>query len=144
MTHALATTMDFVPTVMALAGASLPSDRTFDGLDLAPVLFRNATVLHDNLFFSVGGEVYNTDLPGQSRRNPVAALYEAVRTARWSAMHVTPTPLFGWDIYMCVCVCAWVRFGVRLSDLLTRLLLARPRSCTGTRSVTARSVAGHQ
>ena len=40
------------------------------------------------LFFSVGGEVYNTRLPGQSKNiNPSGALFEAVRTARFSAVY---------------------------------------------------------
>ena len=79
---------DILPTVVALAGGSLPTDRTFDGLDMAPVLWKQAPSLHTELFFSVGGEVYNTKLPGQHARNPVpGALFEAVRTERWSAMY---------------------------------------------------------
>lgn len=37
--HALASTLDFMPTIAALAGAALPADRVYDGVDLAPVLF---------------------------------------------------------------------------------------------------------
>jgi arylsulfatase A-like enzyme len=33
--------MDLLPTVAALAAANLPDDREFDGIDIAPVLFRN-------------------------------------------------------------------------------------------------------
>ena len=87
ISHALASTMDCTPTIVALAGGQLPTDRTFDGMDMAPVLFKGAKKLHDNLFFSVGGEVYNTKLPGQSRHNPSGALFESVRTTRYSAMY---------------------------------------------------------
>ena len=84
----MSVTQDLLPTIVALAGGTLPSDRTFDGLDMAPVLWKQAPSLHQALFFSVGGEVYNTHLPGQHARNPVPeALFEAVRTERWSAMY---------------------------------------------------------
>ena len=36
---ALTSTLDYLPTLAALAGALLPPDRIFDGFDLAPVLF---------------------------------------------------------------------------------------------------------
>merc|ERR1719198_2681103 len=39
VTDALGSTLDLMPTLAALAGASLPSGRSWDGLDLAPVLF---------------------------------------------------------------------------------------------------------
>ena len=38
-THAIASTLDIHPTIMAVAGLSLPTDRVFDGMDLSPVLF---------------------------------------------------------------------------------------------------------
>ena len=31
-------TLDFLPTLLALTGASLPGDRSFDGIDLSPIL----------------------------------------------------------------------------------------------------------
>jgi arylsulfatase A-like enzyme len=37
--HEMGSTLDLLPTACALAGAELPSDRTFDGGDLSPVLF---------------------------------------------------------------------------------------------------------
>ena len=37
--HALVSQLDFLPTLAALAGLPLPAGRTFDGIDLAPVLF---------------------------------------------------------------------------------------------------------
>lgn len=38
----LASHLDILPTVLALAGVPLPSDRAFDGEDLAPVLFMDS------------------------------------------------------------------------------------------------------
>ena len=39
--HALVSQLDFLPTIAALAGAPLPESRTYDGVDLARVLFAN-------------------------------------------------------------------------------------------------------
>ena len=58
VSHVLSTTMDYLPTIASLAGAPLLADRTYDGLDLSPVLFEGATTHHPHLFFSVGGESY--------------------------------------------------------------------------------------
>lgn len=38
----VASHLDLLPTVLALAGVALPPDRAFDGLDLGPVLFESA------------------------------------------------------------------------------------------------------
>ena len=42
--HALVSQLDFLPTLAALAGLPLPAGRTYDGIDLAPVLFGAAGV----------------------------------------------------------------------------------------------------
>ena len=55
VTHVLASAMDMMPTIAALAGASLPSSHVYDGLDLAPVLFDNASEHHQYLFHPSGG-----------------------------------------------------------------------------------------
>ena len=66
VSHALASTMDIVPTFLALAGVQLPSDgRVFDGVDLGPVL--RGTV-----------EVVRTSLVHPSQ-NPVAGSLRTVR-----------------------------------------------------------------
>lgn len=38
--------LDIFPTLVALAGAALPPDRRFDGLDVSPVLFGWSDVGH--------------------------------------------------------------------------------------------------
>ncbi|XP_061866450.1 arylsulfatase G isoform X2 [Colius striatus] len=44
--HALLSTLDIFPTLVALAGAALPPNRRFDGLDVSPVLFGHSDVGH--------------------------------------------------------------------------------------------------
>eukprot|EP01087_Luapelamoeba_hula_P002157 TRINITY_DN11884_c0_g1_i1.p1 TRINITY_DN11884_c0_g1~~TRINITY_DN11884_c0_g1_i1.p1 ORF type:complete len:407 (-),score=33.14 TRINITY_DN11884_c0_g1_i1:125-1345(-) len=39
VSDALVSTLDFLPTILNLAGAKLPGDRVYDGYDLVPVLF---------------------------------------------------------------------------------------------------------
>ena len=39
VSNALASSLDYFPTVASLAGLDLPGDRSFDGIDLSPVLF---------------------------------------------------------------------------------------------------------
>ena len=52
-------TVDFLPTIAALANASLPSDRHFDGMDLSPMLMSASKTEHSaqnrTLFHPVGG-----------------------------------------------------------------------------------------
>jgi len=59
VTAAMGSHLDILPTFMALAGAPLPTDRHFDGMDMSPVLFDGAQALHDTLFHgeSIGGEL---------------------------------------------------------------------------------------
>ena len=61
----VAATYDIFPTVASLAGASLPEDRIYDGRDLSPVLFDNAsTTIHDCLFHYKGVGEWGSDKPG--------------------------------------------------------------------------------
>jgi arylsulfatase A len=55
--HDPANTMDLFATVAALAGAPLPADRPIDGLDLAPVLFRNDSLPERPFFYYRGAEL---------------------------------------------------------------------------------------
>jgi len=50
ISNATVSTLDFLPTVLALAGVPLPADRHYDGVDLAPVLFGGAASVRDFLF----------------------------------------------------------------------------------------------
>src|SRR6185295_4489016 len=45
--HELACTMDLLPTAAHLAGAELPKDRDFAGIDITPLLTGNGTVERD-------------------------------------------------------------------------------------------------
>jgi arylsulfatase A-like enzyme len=38
VTNALASSLDYLPTIAAVAGIALPGDRSFDGIDLSPVM----------------------------------------------------------------------------------------------------------
>ena len=48
--RALTSNLDLVPTLLALANVSLPSDRSFDGVDLGPALFDGSEQAHTFLF----------------------------------------------------------------------------------------------
>jgi arylsulfatase A-like enzyme len=50
VSNATVSSLDFLPTILALAGVPLPSDRTYDGVDLAPLLFEGAPKVRDFLF----------------------------------------------------------------------------------------------
>jgi len=51
VSNATTSTLDYLPTILALAGVPLPTDRLYDGVDLAPVLFGPPTAtVRDFLF----------------------------------------------------------------------------------------------
>lgn len=50
VSHATVSSLDYLPTILALAGAPLPADRTYDGVDLAPLLFAGAQSVREFLF----------------------------------------------------------------------------------------------
>lgn len=54
---AIASSMDLFSTCVALAGATLPGDRTIDGLDISPVLLRDEPGPRKTLFFYRDTEV---------------------------------------------------------------------------------------
>jgi arylsulfatase A len=57
-TSALATTMDLFPTALALAGVALPGDRTFDGVDLRPLLFGTGASPRETVYFYRGSSLF--------------------------------------------------------------------------------------
>lgn len=58
VTSELAGTMDLFPTALALAGASLPKNVTYDGTDLAPLLFEAKALPPRPYFYYRGDELY--------------------------------------------------------------------------------------
>jgi arylsulfatase A-like enzyme len=58
VSHELACTMDLFTTSLTLAGASVPADRAIDGLDLAPVLFRDGASPREFFFYYRGTKLY--------------------------------------------------------------------------------------
>jgi len=50
----MASTLDFMTTFAPLAGATLPGDRSWDGVDLGPVLFDGSGSGHSTLFHPDG------------------------------------------------------------------------------------------
>ena len=55
VTHALASTLDFLPTIAALTGAALPADRSFDGQDISPLLLGQSSTAHSTMFHPLSG-----------------------------------------------------------------------------------------
>ena len=52
VSNATVSSLDFLPTILALAGVPLPADRSFDGVDLSPLLFGGAEKVRDFLFMA--------------------------------------------------------------------------------------------
>ncbi len=50
VSNAIGSNLDMMPTIANLAGFTLPSDRSFDGIDLSPVLFDGSDQGHEYLF----------------------------------------------------------------------------------------------
>lgn len=51
-------TLDLLPTIAAIAGATKPDDRILDGFDLSPVLFGNGESPRKDMFYYHGEECY--------------------------------------------------------------------------------------
>ena len=54
VSHALVSSLDYLPTFASLAGVALPSDREYDGMDITNVLLHGATSAHETLFHPHG------------------------------------------------------------------------------------------
>ncbi|MBL9186363.1 MAG: sulfatase [Opitutaceae bacterium] len=67
----IATTMDLFTTCAKLAGATVPADRTIDGLDISPLLFNTGPVARDAFFYYRGATLY------------------AARLGHWKAHYIT-------------------------------------------------------
>jgi arylsulfatase A len=50
ISNATVSSLDFLPTILKLAGVPLPSDRSYDGTDLSPLLFDGQESVRDFLF----------------------------------------------------------------------------------------------
>jgi arylsulfatase G len=55
VSNALVSTLDYLPTLLNLAGVLVPTDRVYDGIDLAPVLFNGSDQAHTTLFHPNSG-----------------------------------------------------------------------------------------
>ncbi|XP_041265071.1 arylsulfatase G isoform X1 [Onychostruthus taczanowskii] len=75
--HALLSILDIFPTLVALAGAALPPNRHFDGLDVSPVLFGWSDVGHKVLLH-----------PNSGAAGKVGEI-EALRLAQYKAFYTT-------------------------------------------------------
>lgn len=54
----MGSTLDLLPTIAALAGASLPTDRVLDGFDLAPTLFHQLPSPRQSMVYYHGQQVF--------------------------------------------------------------------------------------
>ena len=54
----MGSSMDLFTTILALAGAKVPSDRVIDGLDLSPVLFGTGSGPRQVMFYYRGAKLY--------------------------------------------------------------------------------------
>lgn len=57
VSNEMAMTIDLLPTIAAIAGATLPQDRTIDGRDILPMLLNGAPSPHDFLYFFNGNDI---------------------------------------------------------------------------------------
>lgn len=58
VTSEMASTLDVFPTVLAMAGIPLPEDRIYDGMDLGPLLFDEASLPERLFFYYRAGEIF--------------------------------------------------------------------------------------
>ena len=56
--HEMGSTLDLLPTIAALAGGEVPTDRLIDGLDISPALFGTGPSPRDTMFFYRGTRVF--------------------------------------------------------------------------------------
>jgi arylsulfatase A-like enzyme len=56
--HEMGSTLDLLPTFLALAGGTAPKDRTLDGHDLSPLLFGEGPSPRETMYFYQGAQLY--------------------------------------------------------------------------------------
>lgn len=56
--HEMGSTLDLLPTLASLAGATLPKDRIYDGYDLSPVLHGTGPSPRETMFFYHGEQIF--------------------------------------------------------------------------------------
>ena len=78
MSNAIASSLDYLPTFLSLAGVTLPTDRVYDGIDLAPVLFKASEDGHTSLFH-----------PNSGTKGSVDGALDGVRLNNWKAIYQT-------------------------------------------------------
>lgn len=54
----MGSTLDLLPTISRIAGASLPDDRVYDGYDLSPVLYREEESPRDEMIYYHGTRIF--------------------------------------------------------------------------------------
>ncbi|MCB1230018.1 MAG: sulfatase [Verrucomicrobiae bacterium] len=65
----MGSTLDLLPTFVALAGGKLPDDRTYDGYDISPALFGTGSSPRDTMFYYHGEQLFAV------RKGPYKAHY---------------------------------------------------------------------
>jgi len=65
----MGSTLDFLPTILSLAGAEAPTDRVLDGVDISPALLGKGPSGRDVMFFYRGAKLYAV------RKGPYKAHY---------------------------------------------------------------------
>jgi arylsulfatase A-like enzyme len=78
VSNATISTLDFLPTFLALTGIPLPADRVFDGIDISAVLFQGSEQGHTSLFH-----------PNSGMEGAVMGKLDGVRWKNWKAIYQT-------------------------------------------------------
>ena len=77
VSNATVSSLDYLPTFLALAGVPLPTDRVFDGMDISHVLLEGSETAHETLFH-----------PNSGASGPDGQL-DGVRWKNWKAIYQT-------------------------------------------------------
>ena len=78
VSDALVSTLDLLPTFLALINAPLPTDRVFDGMDISDVLLHGSEKGHETLFH-----------PNSGMEGAVMGKLDGVRWMNWKAIYQT-------------------------------------------------------